>query len=121
MLVTVIAEFNAKTTNSEKAIYFLSLMSCSMDKLKSHMFFACKNFFFFLFYVEKNILIQKMAVGRGRAGGPLPPFPIALNTLIDNAEDLDIFMPIYNLLEYSQNYSMTSESLWNFYCCYFVY
>ena len=29
------------------------------------------------------------------------------STLIDNAEDLDIFMPMYNLLEYSQNYSMT--------------
>ena len=28
-------------------------------------------------------------------------------TLRDNAEDLDIVMPIYNLLECSQNYSMT--------------
>ena len=28
--------------------------------------------------------------------------------LIDNAEDLDIVMPMYSLLEYSQNYSMTS-------------
>ena len=26
------------------------------------------------------------------------------NTLIDNAEDLDIVIPMYNLLEYSQNY-----------------
>ena len=26
------------------------------------------------------------------------------NTLTDNAEDLDIVMPIYNLLEYSKNY-----------------
>ena len=26
------------------------------------------------------------------------------NTLIDNAEDLDVVMPMYNLLEYSQNY-----------------
>ena len=35
-----------------------------------------------------------------------------INTaLIDNAEDLDIVMPMYNLLEYSQNYSMTSGSL----------
>ena len=33
------------------------------------------------------------------------------NTLIDNAEDLDIVLPIYNLLEYSQNYSVTSGSL----------
>ena len=30
-------------------------------------------------------------------------------------EDLDIFMPIYNLLEYSDNYSMTLGSLWNYY------
>ena len=37
------------------------------------------------------------------------------STLIDNAEDLDIVMPMYNLLEYSQNYSMTSGSLWNCY------
>ena len=35
------------------------------------------------------------------------------NTLIDNAEDLDIVMPMYDLLEYSHNYSMTSRSLWN--------
>ena len=27
----------------------------------------------------------------------------------DNAEDLDIVMPMYNLLEYSQNYSITSN------------
>ena len=37
------------------------------------------------------------------------------STLIDNAEDLDIVMPMYNLLEYGQNYSMTSGSLWNYY------
>ena len=29
------------------------------------------------------------------------------NTVIDNAEDLDIVMPMYNLLELSKNYSMT--------------
>ena len=37
------------------------------------------------------------------------------NVLIDNAEDLDIVMPMYNLLEYSKNYSKTTESLWNCY------
>ena len=37
------------------------------------------------------------------------------NTYIDNAEDLDIVMPMYNLLEYSDNYSITSGSLWNYY------
>ena len=37
------------------------------------------------------------------------------STLIVNAEDLDIAMPMYNLLEYSQNYYMTSGSLCNYY------
>ena len=32
LLVTAVAQFNAKTTNSEKAIFFLSLMSCSINK-----------------------------------------------------------------------------------------
>ena len=35
--------------------------------------------------------------------------------MIDNAEDLDIAMSMYNLLEYGQNYSMTSGSSWNYY------
>ena len=34
---------------------------------------------------------------------------------IDNAEDLDIVMPIYNLLEYSKKYKKTTGSLWNYY------
>ena len=29
----------------------------------------------------------------------------------DNAEDLDVVMPIYNLLEYSKNYRKTTGSL----------
>ena len=33
----------------------------------------------------------------------------------DNAEDLDIVLPMYNLLEYSSNYFMTSENLRNYY------
>ena len=37
------------------------------------------------------------------------------NTFIGNAEDLDIAMPMYNLLEYSDNYSITSGSLRNYY------
>ena len=35
--------------------------------------------------------------------------------LVENAEDLDIVMPMYNLLEYSKNYSKTSASLWSYY------
>ena len=34
------------------------------------------------------------------------------NTDIYNAQDIDIVMPMYNLIEYSDNYSKTSRSLW---------
>ena len=37
------------------------------------------------------------------------------NTLIDNAEDLDIVLPMYNLFEYSKNYSKNKRSFWNYY------
>ena len=34
---------------------------------------------------------------------------------IDNAEDLDVVMSMYNLLEYSKNYKKTTGSLLNYY------
>ena len=34
---------------------------------------------------------------------------------IDNVQDFDIVIPIYNLIEYSDNYSKTSGSLWQYY------
>ena len=37
------------------------------------------------------------------------------NTQIDNAKYIDIVMPIYNVIEYSDNYSKTSASLWQYY------
>ena len=37
------------------------------------------------------------------------------NILIDNAKDLDIVVPIYNLLQHSKNYRKTTGSLWNYY------
>ena len=46
-------------TNSAKAIYFLSLMSCSINKLKSHMLYTCKNFMFSDFTWKKNICSRK--------------------------------------------------------------
>ena len=36
------------------------------------------------------------------------------NTQIVNAEFIDIVMPMYNLIEYSDNYSKTSGSLWQY-------
>ena len=37
------------------------------------------------------------------------------NKDIDNAQDIDIVMPMHNLIEYSDNYSKTSGSLWQYY------
>ena len=36
------------------------------------------------------------------------------STDIDNAQDIDIVMPMYNVIEYSDNYSKTSGSLWQY-------
>ena len=37
------------------------------------------------------------------------------NTQIDNAKDTDIAMPMYDWIEYSDNYVKTSGSLWQYY------
>ena len=37
------------------------------------------------------------------------------NTQVDDAHHIDVVMPIYNLIEYSDNYSKTSRSLWQYY------
>ena len=58
-MVTVVAQFTAKTTHSEKAIKFVSLMSCSTNKQRFHMLFKCK---------KRNFLLQEM-VGIGGGGG----------------------------------------------------
>ena len=36
------------------------------------------------------------------------------NAQVENAKDIDIVMPMYNLIEYSDNYAKTSESLWQY-------
>ena len=37
------------------------------------------------------------------------------NADTDTAQDIDIVIPMYNLIEYSDNYSKTSGSLWQYY------
>ena len=38
-----------------------------------------------------------------------------LETQIDNAKVIDIIMPMYDLIEYSDNYSKSSGRLWQYY------
>ena len=64
-----------KQQNLKDAIYFLSLMSYSINKLKVYMLFISKNLLVsvFRFYVEKKILLQKMVVVVVVKGVELPP------------------------------------------------
>ena len=36
------------------------------------------------------------------------------NTQVDDAHDIDVVMPMYNLIGHSDNYSKTSETLWQY-------
>ena len=57
----MVAQITAKTANSKKAFYFLSLISGSINKLVSNVLHMLK-FYVFRFYVEKIFLLQKMAL-----------------------------------------------------------
>ena len=63
---------------------------------------------------NNNALTDKKLVFKNNA-----PFINCISKIngvkIDNAEDLDAVMPMYNLLEYSKNYRKTTGSLWNYY------
>ena len=99
LLVNVVAQFTAKTTNSEKAIYFLSL--------KSHLLFTGKSFTKILCFpinMEKKYLLQQMEGGR-------PP-PLYLRPWYYEIEEamylLDYFSEETSLWarsEYSQKWS----------------
>ena len=38
-----------------------------------------------------------------------------INKQIDHAQNIDVVMPMYNVIEYSDTYSKTSRGLWQFY------
>ena len=37
------------------------------------------------------------------------------NTQVDDAHDIDVVMPMYNLIKYSDNYTKTYGTLWQYY------
>ena len=77
--------------------------------------------------VKENIAVNKNAGAAAAANNTgkevifknCAPFTTCIskinNTQIDNADYIDTVMPMYNLIEYSDNYSKTSGSLWQ--CC----
>ena len=76
--------------------------------------------------VKGNITVSNTAAGCGNANNTnkkvifknCTPFTSYIskinNTQIDNRENIYIAMPMYNLVEYSDNYSKTSGSLWQY-------
>ena len=62
---------------------------------------------------NNNVHDKKLAF---KSNAPFTSCILKINsTLINNAEHLDIVMPMYSLIEYSKNYSKTTGSLWNQY------
>ena len=58
--------------------------------------------------INKNLILKNIS--------PFRSFILKINnTFIGNAKDLDIIISMYNLLEYSDNYVLTSGSLWNYF------
>ena len=61
-----------------------------------------------------NAKINKVLIFKNNA-----PFINCISTIndiqIDNAEDLDVVIPMYNLFEYSKTYKNTTDSLWNYF------
>ena len=73
-------------------------------------------------YVDAYILVNGIITVAGnqpRDKKNNAPFVLCITTidneLIEDADDLDIVMPMYNLLEYSKNYRKTIGSLYNYY------
>ena len=85
LLVTAVAQLTLKTTNSEKANYFLSLISCCINKLKSHILFTCKSFTKInvdTFTYELTKTIRELF----NIKNPETINPIAINPVISNLE-----------------------------------
>ena len=74
--------------------------------------------------VSETLTVSALTAGGGNNGIEVvfkncAPFTDCIseknNTQIDNAKDIDVVMLMYNLMEYSDNYSKTSGSLWKYY------
>ena len=63
--------------------------------------------------------IQADEIDKGATFKNYAPFTKCISRInhtdIDNAHDVDVVIPMYNLIEYSDNYSKTSGSLWQYY------
>ena len=80
-------------------------------------------------FIDAYILVEETITVLGTSNMSRKNWPLAFkdnapfitciskinNTLVDNAKDLDVVMPIYNLTESSKNDRKTTVGLWNYY------
>ena len=100
------------TTNSETRIKTLMLKSSLWNYSDAYT------------YIKETITVPNTAAANGNGNNAnkkvilknCTPFTESIseinNTQIDKAKDLDVVKPMYNLIEYSDNYSKTSRILW---------
>ena len=69
--------------------------------------------------LEQEIEIEADERNKGVTFKNCAPFTKCISRIngidIGNAQDIDIVMPMFNLIEYSDNYSKRSGSLWQYY------
>ena len=69
-------------------------------------------------YSDAYILIKGNISVNNTAAAGAAPFTNCIskinNTQIDKAKDIDIVMPMHNVIEYSDNYAKTTGSLWQY-------
>ena len=70
-------------------------------------------------YSDSYILVKgNISVNKTAAADAYAPFTDCISkinsTQVDNDKDIDIVMPMYNLIKYSDNYSKTSGGLWKY-------
>ena len=62
--------------------------------------------------VKDNIIVTVAPQTRVSFKNCAPYIPKIDDTTTNDTEDLDLVMPIYNLIEYNPNYSEATRSLW---------
>ena len=70
-------------------------------------------------YSDSYILVKgNISVNKTAAADAYAPFTDCISkinsTQVDNDKDIDIVMPMYNLIKYSDNYPKTSGGLWKY-------
>ena len=115
-------EINGESKWTYKASYTINFKTTMLK------FSLCDDVIYVIILAKGNITVNDTAAADANANNinkkvifkHCVPFTdclseINFNTQVDNAKDIDIVMPMYNLIEYSGNYLKTCGSLWQYF------